>query len=72
MNTGSLLLFLGDLGGGEMLVILMAVLMMFGADKIPGIVRSFGRGMQEFKNATNEIKNELEQSIKDDKKSNTD
>ncbi|GAA4431921.1 hypothetical protein GCM10023188_19920 [Pontibacter saemangeumensis] len=72
MNSGSLLLFLGDLGGGEMLVILMAVLMLFGADKIPGIARAFGRGMREFKDATDQIKNELEQSIKDDPKSKID
>ncbi|AKD02426.1 twin-arginine translocase TatA/TatE family subunit [Pontibacter korlensis] len=62
-------LFLGDLGGGEMMVILTAILLLFGADKIPNIARSFGRGMREFKDATNEIKNELEQSIKDDPKS---
>ncbi|MHA6246822.1 Sec-independent protein translocase subunit TatA/TatB [Pontibacter sp. CAU 1760] len=72
MYAGTVLLFLGDLGGGEMLVVLTAVLMLFGADKIPGIARSFGRGMREFKDATNEIKNELEQSIKDDKKSKID
>lgn len=72
MNVSTLLLFLGDLGGGEMLVVLMAVLMLFGADKIPGIARAFGRGMREFKDATNEIKNELEQSIKDDPKSKID
>lgn len=72
MNSGSLLLFLGDLGGGEMLVILMAVLMLFGTDKIPGIARAFGRGMREFKDATDQIKNDLEQSIKDDKKSKID
>lgn len=72
MYGGTVLLFLGDLGGGEMLVIITAVLMLFGADKMPGIARSFGRGMREFKDATNEIKNELEQSIKDDKKSKID
>ena len=72
MNSGSLLLFLGDLGGGEVLVILMAVLMLFGADKIPGIARAFGRGIQEFKDATDHIKNELEQSIKDDGRSDKD
>ena len=72
MYVTSLLLFLGDLGGGEMLVILMAVLLLFGADKIPNIARSLGRGIREFKDATNEIKNELEQSIKDDPKSKID
>ncbi|WP_439880388.1 Sec-independent protein translocase subunit TatA/TatB [Pontibacter sp. MBLB2868] len=70
MYFGTIFLFLGDLGGGEMLVILTAVLLLFGADRIPGIARSFGRGIREFKDATNEIKNELERSIEDDKKSN--
>lgn len=69
MYLGTVLLFLGDLGGGELLVVLTAILVLFGADKIPGIARTFGRGMREFKDATNEIKNELERSIEDDKKS---
>ncbi|MET3539775.1 sec-independent protein translocase protein TatA [Pontibacter aydingkolensis] len=46
-----------------------AILLLFGADRIPGIARSFGRGMREFKDATNGIKHELERSIDDDKKS---
>lgn len=72
MYVSTVFLFLGDLGGGEMLVVLTAVLLLFGADRIPGIARSFGRGIREFKDATNEIKNELEQSIKDDPKSKID
>ena len=69
MYLGTIFLFLGDLGGGEMLVIFTAILLLFGADRIPGIARSFGRGIREFKDATNEIKNELERSIEDDKRS---
>lgn len=69
MYLGTVFLFLGDLGGGEMLVIITAILLLFGAERIPGIARSFGRGMREFKDATNEIKNELERSIEDDKRS---
>ncbi|MFD3003380.1 twin-arginine translocase TatA/TatE family subunit [Pontibacter toksunensis] len=72
MYLSTVFLFLGDLGGGEMLVVITAVLLLFGADKIPGIARSVGRGMREFKDATNEIKNELEQSIKDEPKSKID
>ncbi|WP_162054980.1 Sec-independent protein translocase subunit TatA/TatB [Pontibacter pamirensis] len=72
MYFSTVFLFLGDLGGGEMLVVMMAVLLLFGADKIPNIARSVGRGMREFKDATNEIKNELEQSIKDEPKSKID
>jgi sec-independent protein translocase protein TatA len=68
MYLGTVLLFLGDLGGGEMMVVLTAVLLLFGADKIPSIARSMGRGMREFKDATNEIKHELERSLEDDNK----
>ncbi|WP_299820014.1 twin-arginine translocase TatA/TatE family subunit [uncultured Pontibacter sp.] len=69
MCLTTVFLFLGDLGGGEMLVVMTAVLLLFGADRIPSIARSFGRGMREFKDATNEIKNELERSVEDEKKS---
>ncbi|MBC5993805.1 Sec-independent protein translocase subunit TatA/TatB [Pontibacter cellulosilyticus] len=69
MCLTTIFLFLGDLGGGEMLVVLTAVLLLFGADRIPGIARGFGRGIREFKDATNEIKHELERSIDDEKKS---
>lgn len=72
MYLSSIFLFLGDLGGGEMMVIITAILLLFGADKLPNIARSLGRGMREFKDATDEIKNELEQSIKDDPKSKKD
>lgn len=68
MYAGTVFLFLGDLGGGEMLVVFTAFLLLFGADRIPGIARSFGRGMREFKDATNEIKQELDRSIRDDDK----
>ncbi|MBF9253522.1 twin-arginine translocase TatA/TatE family subunit [Pontibacter sp. 172403-2] len=66
MLLSNVFLFLGDLGGGEMMVIFLAFLLLFGADRIPGIARSLGRGIREFKDATNEIKNELERSVKDD------
>lgn len=68
MHLATTLLFLGDLGGGEMLVIFTAFLLLFGADRIPSIARSVGRGIREFKDATDEIKHELERSIKDDDK----
>lgn len=68
MLLTTVFLFLGDLGGGELLVILTAVLLLFGADRIPGVARSFGRGIREFKDATNEIKSEIERSIEDGNK----
>ncbi len=62
------LLFIGGLGGWEIMVILLVVLVFFGANKIPEIARGMGRGIREFKEATKEIKNEVENGIKLDEK----
>ena len=53
------------MSGGEILLILVAVLVLFGADKMPGIARSIGRGMREFQKAADEIKSELADSTSD-------
>lgn len=68
MILSAILLFLADLGGGEILVVLTAVLLLFGADKLPGLARSAGRGLRGFNDAKKEIQDELERSIKDIKK----
>jgi len=47
------------IGGSEIFVILVIVLMLFGADKIPGMARGLGKGMRQLKDATNEIKREI-------------
>lgn len=46
-------------GWGEMLVIVLFILIFFGAKKIPEIARGMGKGIREFKDATKEIKNEI-------------
>ena len=53
MNT--LLLFIGGLGGWEVLLIVAIVLILFGAKKIPELARGLGTGIKEFKNATTEV-----------------
>ncbi|TRW26536.1 twin-arginine translocase TatA/TatE family subunit [Flavobacterium zepuense] len=50
------------IGGGELFFIILVVLMLFGSDKIPEIARGLGRGMQQLKDATNEIKTEIHKS----------
>lgn len=50
------------IGGGEMIFIIFIALMLFGADKIPTIARTLGKGMAQLKNATNEIKTEIQKS----------
>ncbi|MFN3405134.1 MAG: twin-arginine translocase TatA/TatE family subunit [Cytophagaceae bacterium] len=64
----SIMLFLQGLGGWEVFLILMVVLLLFGAKKIPELARGLGRGIREFKDASKEIKNELEEGIKEEKK----
>jgi len=59
------LLFIGGLGGWEVFVILLAILLLFGAKRIPELARGLGRGIREFKDATREISSEIEESVKD-------
>jgi sec-independent protein translocase protein TatA len=49
-------------GGSEILLIFLAILILFGAKKIPDFARSLGKGVNEFKKATEEIKNEINKS----------
>lgn len=58
------LLFIGGLGGWEVMVILLVVLVFFGANKIPEIARGMGKGIREFKDATKEIKKEVESTTR--------
>jgi len=48
-------------GGWELVVIALVVVIFFGAKKIPEIARGFGKGIREFKDATKEIKSEIEE-----------
>ena len=52
------------ISGGEIFIILVIVVMLFGADKIPEMARGLGKGMQQLKNATNEVKKEITESGK--------
>lgn len=49
----------GNIGTGELLLIFLVVLLVFGAKRIPEIARGLGKGIREFKDATREISNEL-------------
>ena len=48
------------IGGGEIVFIIFIALMLFGSDKVPDIARTLGRIMAQLKNATNEIKSEIQ------------
>ena len=50
------------ISGAEIFVILVIVVMVFGADKLPEIARGLGKGMRQVKDATNDIKREIKNS----------
>lgn len=52
------------ISGAEIFIILVIVVMLFGADKLPELARGLGKGMQQLKNATNEVKKEITESAK--------
>ena len=47
------------IGGPEIFIIILIVVMVFGADKIPEIARGLGKGIRQVKDATNDIKKEI-------------
>lgn len=57
-------------GGWELVVIVMVVILLFGAKKIPELAKGLGRGIREFKDASKDIKDEIEHSAngEEDKK----
>ncbi len=60
-------------GGSEWILIILAVLVLFGGRKIPEFMRGLGRGIREFNDAKNNVKRELEEGMneKDSKPANT-
>ena len=53
------------LSGGELILVLGAVLILFGAKKIPEFAKGLGQGMKEFKKASREVTDELENAMTD-------
>ena len=55
----SQLLFIGGLGTSEVVLILALFLLFFGAKKIPDLAKGLGRGIREFKDASQSIQNQI-------------
>jgi sec-independent protein translocase protein TatA len=70
MTNTSLLLFLGNLGATEFVLIFLVVLLLFGGQKIPELMRGLGRGIREFNNAKNSVEDEIRQGIRESEKKN--
>ena len=63
---------MGNLGATEIILIAIVVLLLFGGKKIPELMRGLGKGVREFKDAKDNVRRELEESIteKDTKPTN--
>lgn len=53
-------LFFGNLGAGEIIVIALIVLLLFGGKKIPELMKGIGKGVRSFKEGMNNIEKDIE------------
>ncbi len=58
----SLLILFLNLGGGEVALILIVILLLFGGKGVPNIAKTLGKGIREFKDAANGIQKDIHQS----------
>jgi sec-independent protein translocase protein TatA len=58
--------FIEGLGGGEMMLIFVIVLMLFGGDKLPDFARGLGKSIREFKKAASGVEEEFKRALEED------
>jgi sec-independent protein translocase protein TatA len=58
----------GNLGAGEIILIVLVVLLLFGAKKIPELARGIGKGMSEFKKGLKDVETEIKSTDTETKK----
>lgn len=56
------------LGTGELVLILLVILLLFGAKRLPDLARGLGKSIQEFKRASKEAENDIRQSVEEQPK----
>jgi sec-independent protein translocase protein TatA len=61
-SYSGMLLFLNDIAGSEILLILFFVLMFFGSKSIPGIAKTFGQTIRQIKDASSDLQKEIKKS----------
>lgn len=63
-------LFLGNIGTGEIIIVALVVLLLFGGKKIPELMKGIGKGVKSFKDGINDIEKEIkdEPATKQEKK----
>ena len=50
------LLFLGNIGAGEVIIVALVIILIFGGRKIPELMKGLGKGVKSFKEGMNEIR----------------
>lgn len=63
-----MLLFINSIAGSEIIVILLFVLIFFGAKSIPGMARGLGKGIRQIKDASQDIQDEIRKTTTDMKR----
>ena len=63
-----MILFLNDIAGSEILLIIVFILIFFGPKSIPSIAKTFGKAIYQIKQASNDIQNEIKKGGLDIKK----
>ena len=61
------ILFLQNIGTGEILIVALVVLLLFGGKKIPELMRGLGKGVKGFKDGMNDVRKELDLDDEDKK-----
>jgi sec-independent protein translocase protein TatA len=56
--------YMGSIGGQELFLILLIVLIFFGARKLPELARGLGQGIREFRKAAKDVQDEVEKETK--------
>src|ERR1700729_3140078 len=52
-----------DIGGGEIMLIMLVILLLFGGEKLPQLARGLGKGIRDFKDASEGVKREISNQI---------
>lgn len=63
MNASPVLSFIQGIGGPELLVIFLIVLLFFGARRLPELARGLGKSMKEFKKATQDVQDDFREAM---------
>ena len=54
------LLFLGNIGAGEIIIVALIVLLLFGGKKIPELMKGIGKGVKSFKDGLKEVEKDID------------